>query len=71
MKRALRWSAVALAAAVIVLLSAGAWIRWAPRRVPEGQPPLVRLGPDSLAGFRAAFGAGDADVRILALLSPT
>lgn len=56
---------------IAVCLAAFAWIKLAPRRVPDGQPPLATIGPDSLASFRDAFNANDGEVRVLALLSPT
>ena len=62
---------VASAAAILVVGGAAAWLRWAPRDVPAGQPPLAALGADSLPGFRAAFNGSRGEVRILALLSPT
>ena len=54
-----------------VCLAVFTWIKLAPRRVPDGQPPLATIGPDSLPSFRAAFNAGQGEVRVLAMLSPT
>jgi hypothetical protein len=62
---------VAGAAIVLLATAAFAWLRWAPRRVPAGQPPLATLAPDSLQGFHATFNAAHGRVRVLALLSPT
>ena len=60
-------------ALAVVLVGVGlfAWMKLAPRKVPEGQPPLLTLGPDSLPGFRDTFNAAENKARILALLSPT
>lgn len=61
-----------LATTVIALcLGAVAWIKFAPRRVPDGQPPLATISRQSLPMFRAAFNAHQGEVRILAMLSPT
>jgi len=65
---------VGLAIAAVGLLAAGlaiAWFQLAPRRVPDGQPPLARLDPSSLDAFRDTFNAHDDEVRLLVLLSPT
>ena len=56
---------------VLVGVALFAWVKLAPRKVPEGQPPLLTLGPDSLPGFRDTFNAAEHRPRILALLSPT
>ena len=68
MKRALLFTC---AVAALLVTAAAAWLRWAPREVPAGQPPLAILGADSVPGFRAAFHGSRGEVRILALLSPT
>lgn len=60
-----------VAAAVVVGVALFAWLKLAPRRVPPGQPPLAVLSSGSLPEFRDAFNAGDGEVRVLALLSPT
>lgn len=60
-----------LIVAVAVALVCLAWLEWAPRRTPAGQPPLTILKPDSLPAFRAAFNASAGEVRILLMLSPT
>jgi hypothetical protein len=63
-----------LAILAIALVSGALWIAWlktAPRRVPEGQAPLTRLDTASLATLRDAFNADTAAVRLLLLLSPT
>ena len=72
MLRSLLKIVLALLAALVLLgTGAFAWMKLAPRRVPDGQPPLATLGPESLDGFREAFHTGQGRVRILALLSPT
>jgi hypothetical protein len=59
--------------AAVVLAGAGAysWQRFAPRATPAGQPPLVQLSAESLAGLSGAFDEAADRTRILALLSPT
>ena len=59
------------AVAIVLVGAAFAWVRYSPRRVPRGQPPLSTLGPGSLAEFRDAFNAGEGSIRVLAMLSPT
>jgi hypothetical protein len=65
MKRA-RW---VIGLAGVLLLGAGAWQLWGPRRQPAGQPPLATL--EDLAPFREAFNQGAGRVRVVLLLSPT
>jgi hypothetical protein len=60
-----------VAAAVVIGGALFAWLEFAPRRVPSGQPPLATLSADSLPAFIDAFNAEDGDVRVLAMLSPT
>jgi hypothetical protein len=57
--------------AIVAGAAALAWLEFALRRVPSGQPPLATLDSASLPAFRAAFNAGEGEVRVLALLSPT
>jgi hypothetical protein len=59
------------AAVVVLCLAVFAWLRLAPRRVPPSQPPLATLDAGSLPDFRNAFNAGDGEIRVLAMLSPT
>jgi hypothetical protein len=68
---ALKTILIAAAAAMVVCVSLFAWLRLEPRRVPQGQPPLTTLDAASLPAFRTAFNAGDGEVRVLAMLSPT
>jgi hypothetical protein len=58
--------AAGLAAAAALYLG---WLAFGPRRVPAGQPELVRL--DALPAFVEAFNASHGKPRILALFSPT
>jgi hypothetical protein len=59
-----------LAAVPISLLAAVlAWFRWAPRKVPEGQPPMARLS--SIDTVRTQFNELSDRFRLIALLSPT
>jgi hypothetical protein len=62
---------VIFAAAFFVSAAVFAWMRFAPRRVPAGQPPLAILEAGSLAAFRDAFNAQSEQVRVLVMLSPT
>jgi hypothetical protein len=70
-KSALKAGFALITILLVVCLAAFAWIRLAPRRVPDGQPPLETIGPGSLQSFRAAFNANEGEVRVLAMLSPT
>ena len=47
------------------------WVKYAPRRVPAGQPALATLDAASLQGFRDAFNEHRDEVRLLVMLSPT
>ena len=60
-----------LAAGIVVSVAAFALVRFAPRRVPPGQPPLSILEASSLPAFRDAFNAQSDQVRVLVMLSPT
>ena len=68
-----RLRVIALLAATVTALGLAAfiWVKFAPRQVPPGQPPLATLESRSVPGFRDAFNAADGEVRILAMLSPT
>ena len=58
---------------VAVLIGGGlvAWMRYAPRQTPAGQPPLAMLDGSSLQTFRDAFNAHTDETRIVVMLSPT
>ena len=71
LKSALKVGLAFITVLLVVCLAAFAWMKLAPRRVPDGQPPLATIGPESLAGFRATFNEGEGEIRVLALLSPT
>jgi hypothetical protein len=71
LKKALIAALVALAAVIVVCGAAFTWLKFAPRRVPAGQRPLTTLSSASLASFRDTFNAGEGQIRVLALLSPT
>jgi hypothetical protein len=58
-------------AALVVGLAVFAWVTWAPRRTPAGQPPLATIRADSIPAFRDTFNAAEGEVRVLAMLSPT
>jgi len=59
------------ATAIIVCFAVVAWMKFSPRRVPPGQPPLATIGAGSVPAFKDAFNAAEGQVRILAMLSPT
>jgi hypothetical protein len=67
----LKVGASVVVAILVVCLTAFAWMTFAPRRVPPGQPALSTLDASSLRAFRDAFNASDGEVRVLAMLSPT
>jgi len=75
MKKLSVWTKTALALAVLVPIAlAGLWLAWmkyAPRRVPAGQPALATLDAASLGRLRDAFNEHHDEVRILVMLSPT
>ncbi|HKY32395.1 MAG TPA: hypothetical protein VJV23_07665 [Candidatus Polarisedimenticolia bacterium] len=65
---------MALAAAagtLAVCAGIGAWMVFAPRSVPPGQPPLTRLEKGALPLLLDAFNAPGQDARLLVMLSPT
>jgi hypothetical protein len=65
---------VALLAAVAITLGTGGgflYYRYAPRRVPSGQPPLTYLSAATFGDLRAAFNAASDGPRLLLLMSPT
>ena len=71
MKRVLTILILAVLAGLSI---AGVWVAYhiyAPRRVPAGQPPLVRLTPENLGELREAFNAAAGTTRVIAMLSPT
>lgn len=68
---ALERLSVLVATTVLACLAFYGWLRFAPRGVPSGQPPLVTMTPESLTAFRQSFNASEGDVRILTMLSPT
>ena len=60
-----------VAVGILVAGSSGAYLRYAPRRTPAGQPDLQVLAKDDVAPFAAAFDAASDSIRVVALLSPT
>jgi len=61
-------------ALLFVAATAGAglaWLRYAPRRTPPGQPALSRLDAATLGTFRDAFNDAAEETRVLLLFSPT
>jgi hypothetical protein len=66
-----KWVLILVAVALVASAAAFSWLRFAPRRVPQGQAALATVTSRSLPQLREAFNAGESDVRVLALLSPT
>ena len=48
-----------------------AYIHYAPRRTPVGQPPLLFLAEGDLQPLEEAFNAHADSTRVLVMLSPT
>ena len=71
MRRAVRALLVGTVLVALVGGGAFAWLKLAPRHVPDGQPPLRHLSADTLPELRRDFNARPGSVRLLALLSPT
>lgn len=71
MSRSLRATLVAAASIVVVAAAGFLWLRFRPRAVPAGQPPLVTLAGDGLPAFRDAVDRCSEETCVLVLLSPT
>ena len=56
---------------VLVVLVAVGYYRYAPRRVPAGQPPLAALTSENFPDFQRQFNDAADRVRVVTLLSPT
>lgn len=54
-----------------LLLAAGGYHLFAPRRTPVGQPALTHLTSGNVEKFRRRFNASTDTPRIVALLAPT
>ena len=67
----IRRLAIVLIALAAVPLIAWGWNRFAPRRTPEGQPPLEHLDARGVERLRAQFNDATGQPRLLVLLSPT
>jgi hypothetical protein len=61
----------AITAVIITLLLGAAFLAYAPREVPPGQPPLVYLNPQNFDDLRKQFNDAAASPRVLLMLSPT
>ncbi|HEY3177144.1 MAG TPA: hypothetical protein VGK94_15430 [Candidatus Polarisedimenticolia bacterium] len=48
-----------------------AYVKYAPRGTPRGQPPLITLSEDDLGPFERIFDEGASKKRVLVMLSPT
>ena len=64
---------VILLCGVVVLAAGGVlgWQLWGPAATPEGQPALLFVTPGNFAQVHESFNSGAAEVRVVALLSPT
>jgi hypothetical protein len=60
-----------MTAVVITLLLGAAFLAYAPREVPKGQPPLVYLNLQNFDDLRRQFNDSAASPRVLLMLSPT
>lgn len=47
------------------------YVKYAPRRTPQGQPPLVNLSEGDLRPFVKVFNDGASSKRVVVMLSPT
>ena len=61
---------LALAVAIVGLVTAFTWHQ-SIRQVPDGQPALVTLDANLLAGLQAEFNQAADRTRIIVLLAPT
>lgn len=69
-----KWPKVVMLLLATLAIAAGgvaAYVKLAPRRTPEGQPPLLKLVDGNLAPFVEAFNANPDSTRVLVMLSPT
>ena len=58
----------------LALLATGGvlgWQLWGPAATPAGQPALLFVTPGNFAQVQETFNGGAAEVRVVALLSPT
>ena len=62
---------IALAAVIVALLLAAAWVQFGGHRTAPGQPPLAELNAGSLEQLRTDFNAAADQPRMIVLLSPT
>jgi hypothetical protein len=60
-----------ITAVLITLLLGAAFLAYAPRTVPPGQPPLVYLNPQNFDDLRKQFNDAATSPRVLLMLSPT
>lgn len=60
-----------MTAVVIALLLGAAFLAYAPREVPPGQPPLVYVNPQNFNDLRKQFNDSATSPRVLLMLSPT
>ncbi len=61
---------ILIAAITLIVVAAGLYL-WVPGSVPRSQKPLVKLTPNNLTQFEAAFDAASSLPRVVLLLSPT
>ena len=69
--RSVKIAGATVAGATVLVMVVAAYLRYAPRRTPAGQPDLQVLAKEDVKPFAAAFDAASDSIRIVALLSPT
>ena len=71
LRRVIVTFAIALLSVAAIAGAGLAWLEYAARRTPAGQPALSRLDVATLPAFRDAFNAHADATRVVVLLSPT
>ena len=69
--RVLRGGLYVVGALGALALSYYAYLRYAPRGTPSGQPELASLTPENFGTLKERFNAESGKTRVLAILSPT
>ena len=67
MRKAFRFAGIG----VLGVLLIAAYYTYAPRHVPDGQPPLAEIVPQNFSDLQKQFNQASDQTRILVLLSPT
>jgi hypothetical protein len=69
--RVLRGGLYVVGALGALALSYYAYLRYAPRGTPAGQPALVSLTPENFGTLKERFNAESDKTRVLVMVSPT